>query len=316
MCTGISSRRAAAAFAVLLPLLLAPVPGRAQVFKLSTLRIPPDVAAGSWVVYEIDLVAKNRPPRRITQRLAVVSREGTGSEAGAWLEMKTTEAGRTRTERGFYMKPESKRDLLDSLYADDEAPAAEGAESPAETPKARPPKLRLARYQKLTPDGKLYEYPMEEEASALPEEDVTAMDMFEFSGRAAMDTLPSDTLRVGRKVVPCRVRRVKQYGAQAWEGSDSTYVNRAQMIRTYWRNPYIPVTGFAREVAEISSTRLPAAGTPTDSTAASATAPASEFFYRANLTLTDIGNNAVPEITQAPEPAPRESAPRPRFLDR
>jgi len=34
------------------------------------------------------------------------------------------------------------------------------------------------------------------------------------------------------------------------------------------------------------------------------------------MNLVDIGNDAVPEITQAPEPAPRESMPHTRVLDR
>src|SRR5690349_2640857 len=56
---------------------------------------------------------------------------------------------------------------------------------------------------------------------------------------------------------------------------------------------------------------------PTDSTA---THPepsgSSDFFYRATVSLVDLGNDAVPEITQAAEPAPREAAPHSRILDR
>jgi hypothetical protein len=313
--TGSSSRRAAAVSAFLL-VLLAPGPVRAQTFKLSNLRLPYDVAAGSWVTYQLDVVAKSRPARHITQRIAVVSREGTGAEAGAWVELKTTEGGRTRTERGYYMRAEGKKDILDSLYADEEPPAA------ADTlpVPARPQKLRLARYQKLTPDGKLYEYAMEEESTAsLPAEDVSAMDMFEFSGRATMEFLPPDTLRAGRKVVPCRVRRATRTGSQQWEGADSTYMNRAQMTQTFWRNPYIPITGIAREVAEVSTVRVPAPGAPPDTTAAAAPPeanPNSDYIYRATIALIDLGKDAVPEITQAPEPAPKESQPRARFLDR
>jgi len=312
--TGSSSRRAAAVSAALLLVLLAPGSVRAQTFKLSNLRLPPDIAAGSWVSYQLDVVSKARPTRHITQRIAVVSREGAGAEAGAWVELKTMEGGRTRTERGYYMKPEGKKDLLDSLYADDAPP-----DEPVDVAPVKPEKLRLARYQKLTPDGKLYEYAMDEEStSSLPEEDVSAMDMFEFGGGAALDTLPPDTLRVGRRVVPCRVRRSRRTGSQQWEGEDSTYVNRAQMTQTFWRNAYIPVTGMAREVVEVSQIRVPVSGAAPD-TAAVAASPevksTSEFFYRATIALTDLGKDAVPEITQAPEPAPKESMPRPRFQD-
>jgi hypothetical protein len=320
LCTGTSSRHVAASLALVVAL-LAPGSGRAQTFKLSTLRIPADATPGSWVAYQVDLVSKNRPPRKVLQRIAVVSREGTGSESGAWVELKTSEAGRTRTERGFFMKPEARRgSLLDSLFADEAGPPE--PDSLGGTPAASVPKLRLARYQKLTPDGKLYEYPMDEEGTSLPEEDISAIDMFEFSGRGTADSLSPDTLRVGRKVVPCRVRRVTRQGSQGWEGDDSTYTNRARMATTVWRNPWIPVTGIARKIVEVSSERVPVPGSTAASDSAatnpapSGSAPASDFFYRATVALVDLGNDAVPEITQAPEPAPRESAPHPRILDR
>src|SRR6185503_20061483 len=192
-------------------LLLVPGSGRAQAFKLSGLRLPADVAAGSWVAYQIEMVSKKSPTRKITQRIAVVAREGAGAESGAWVEMKTTESGKTRTERGYFMAPESRRDAIDSLFSDDPPPAPEG-----EAPKATTKRLRLARYQKLMPDGKLYEYPMEDENAAIPEEDLSAMGMYDFAGRGIRDSLPPDTLRVGRKVVPCRVRRVRRLGVQEW----------------------------------------------------------------------------------------------------
>lgn len=319
MCTGIRSRHVAASL-LLFVALLAPGSGRAQTFKLSTLRIPADATPGSWVAYQVDLVSKNRPPRNVQQRIAVVSREGTGSEAGAWVELKTSEAGRTRTERGFFMKPEARRGgLLDSLFADEAGPPEPDSLG---TPAAPLPKLRLARYQKLTPEGKLYEYPVDEEGTSLPEEDISAIDMFEFAGRGVADSLPPDTLRVGRKVVPCRVRRVARQGSQGWEGDDSTYTNRARMVTTVWRNPWIPVTGIARKIVEVSSERVPVPGAAAPDSVASnpgpsgSVPPASDFFYRATVGLVGLGNDAVPEITQAPEPAPRESAPHPRILDR
>jgi hypothetical protein len=217
------------------------------------------------------------------------------------------------------MRPEGRRDLLDTLFADDPAPAS-GGDAPAPPPQS---KFRLARYQKLTSDGKLYEYPMEE-GTALPEEDISAMDMFEFSGRATIDSLPPDTLRIGRRVVPCLVRRMRRYGSQEWEGEDSTFTYRAMSVQTFWRNPYIPLTGFARQTIEVSQARVPKAGLAVADTARADSASAvpmppsspGDFFYKATLQLTDIGNDAVPEITQAPEPAPKESMSHPRILDR
>ncbi len=304
--------------------------------------------------YEVDVISKNRPPRKLAQRLSVVSREGTGSEAGAWVELKTTEAGRTRTERGFFMRPDAARQRVAVPFDDEEPAAGATPDSPVapatpSTPGTPVTRLKIARYQRLTPDGKLYEYPVEEEGGRLPDEEISAMDMFEFSGRGSVDSLAPDTLRVGRKVIPCRVRRARLSGAQDWEGDDTTYVNRAVMTRTYWRNPWIPVTGFARMVVEISTERVPIhPAAPPDSAARGASAPgtsgvppsappaassadttgagvkppqpqeagaaAQDYIYRANVTLTDLGYDAVPEITQTPEPAPQEAAPRPRAV--
>src|SRR5204863_207927 len=64
------------------------------------------VHSGSWISYQVNVVFKNRPPKRVMQRLAVVSREGIGDEAGAWIELKTVENGRVRVERGFFAPPE------------------------------------------------------------------------------------------------------------------------------------------------------------------------------------------------------------------
>jgi hypothetical protein len=338
LCTGINSLRLPAALAAAAWLLLPLGVSQAQSLKLSSLRLPPDVAAGSWVAYQVNVVSQNRPPRRFTQRLAVVSREGTGAEAGAWVELKTIESGKARIERGFFMPPDAGRDALDSIFVDD-APATDEAAGSGAPPggasRSSPPaKLKLARYQRLTPDGKLYEYAVDEEGAPLADEDISAMDMFEFSGRGSADTLAPDTLRAGRKVIPCRVRRVRRSGTQDWQGDDTTYVNRAVMSRTYWRNPWIPVTGYARLVVEVSTQRVPirsasppdsaargpgagATAASPDSAAAGTALPAGATqtsFYRAEATLVDLGRDAVPEITQVPEPAPQESSPRPRNI--
>jgi hypothetical protein len=347
LCTGINSLRLPAVLAAAAWLLLPTGVSEAQSLKLSSLRLPPDVAAGSWVAYQVNVTSQNRPPRRFTQRLAVVSREGTGAEAGAWVELKTIESGKARIERGFFMPPDAGRDAVDSSFVDDapatdERPVSDAPSVAAPTAGAShsspPAKLKLARYQRLTPEGKLYEYAVDEEGAPLADEDVSAMDMFEFSGRGSADTLAPDTLRAGRKVIPCRVRCVRRSGTQDWQGDDTTYVNRAVMSRTYWRNPWIPVTGYARLVVEVSTERIPVrAASPPDSAArgpagasaasadtagAGTVAPAGRepgaanqtSFYRAEATLIDLGRDAVPEITQVPEPAPQESTPRPRNI--
>jgi len=332
LCTGINRLRLPAVLAAAAWLLLPTGVSQAQILKLSSLRLPQDVAAGSWVAYQVNVSSKNRPPRSFTQRLSVVSREGTGAEAGVWVELKTIESGRARTERGYFMPKEAGRDFADSSLYDEEAGSdPTPSDTPAETAANAPPassrpslglvnvkRLKLARYQRLTPEGKLYEYPVDEEGSPLADEDVSAMDMMEFAGKAVRDTLPLDTLRAGRKVIPCRVRRIARSSAQDWDGDDSTYVNRAVMTRTYWRNAWVPVLGYARLLVEVSTMRVSTgAAAPPDSAGrgAAGTAPPPASFYRADASLVDLGRDAVPEITQAAEPAPQESTPaRPRII--
>jgi hypothetical protein len=342
LCTGIHSLRLTALLAAT-GILLSTGASSAQVLKLSSLRLPADVVAGSWVAYQVNVSSKNRPPRRFTQRLSVVSREGTGAEAGVWVELKTVESGKVRMERGYFMPPDAGKDFADSSLYDDmsgggEAPPSNASATPQAASRSGPSnRLKLARYQRLTPDGKLYEYPVGEEGAPMTDEDVSAMDMLEFTPKAFADTLAPDTLRAGRKVVPCRVRRVRRYGTQPWEGDDSTYVNRALMTRTSWRNQWIPVTGYGRLVVVVSAERVPIhAGAPADSAAhaPSVASPAppdtshtgtpapqpresgpdQDYFYRADATLVDLGRDAVPEVTQAAEPAPQESVPKPRTL--
>ena len=329
MCTGINRLRLPAVLTAAAWLLLPTGVSQAQILKLSSLRLPQDVAAGSWAAYQVNVSSKNRPPRSFTQRLSVVSREGTGAEAGVWVELKTIESGRVRMERGYFMPTEAGRAFADSsLYDEGAGVDPEPSDGHAEAAANAPPRpsmglvnakrLKLARYQRLTPEGKLYEYPVDEEGSPLADEDVSAMDTKEFVGKAVRDTLPLDTLRAGRKVIPCRVRRISRASGQDWEGEDSTYVNRAVMTRTYWRNAWVPVLGYARLLVEVSTLRVPTgAAAPPDSAGrgAAGTAPPPVTFYRADATLVDLGRDAVPEITQAAEPAPQESTPgRPRVI--
>jgi len=323
LCTGVSSRALTPAL-VVLALLFAAGASHAQGLKLVSLLVPPDVHSGSWISYQVNVVFKNRPPKRVMQRLAVVSREGMGDEAGAWIELKTVENGRARVERGFFAPPEHAA-----------SPGARGGAM----------KLALARYQRLMPDGRLFEYPVGEEGSPLADDDISAMDLIEFAGSTMTDALAPDTVRVGARVLPCAVERVRRYGKQDWQGSDSTYVNRAVMTRTDWWSTGVPVTGYARSIIEVSSERVPIGG-PAQTDSASRTAvdpvripygtppfalappggsspPAASapgatggqgFFFRADILLLGMGNDAVPEITQAPEPAPEGITPRQKII--
>ena len=182
MFTGISSRGAALLSAA--AVLLACGASQAQSLKLASLSLPLDARPGSWISYQVTVESKNRAPRRFTQRLAVVSREGSGDESGVWVELKRVESGKPRLERGFFARPEHKvvpDSTTDDAVLDDAAsgePPPEGA-APARAAGAAP-RLRLARYQRLTPEGKLLEYGVGEEGSPLPDDDISAMDLLEF----------------------------------------------------------------------------------------------------------------------------------------
>src|SRR5262249_13727952 len=128
-----------------------------------------------------------------------------------------------------------------------------------------------------------------------------------------------DTLRVGRKVIPCHVRRMRRSGSQEWGGDASGDLSHAVLVQTTWRNEWIPITGYARRVLELSSEQLHR-GAPADSGGAARADPprpaatAGAGFYRAEIALLDLGTDAVPETTQVPEPAPQGPAPRPKMI--
>ena len=156
--------------------------------------------------------------------------------------------------------------------------------------------------------------------------------------------LGPDTLTLGRRVVPSMVERVRRYGSDQWPSNDdSTGIQRLVLTQTFWRNGVVPITGFARSIFQAEMRRLPwsswsdslLSGAPLttrpDSTrlaAATAVAAQADSLLRADtatdsaaptaagvvssptllawteLTLTDLGADAKPEITQEPELPP------------
>jgi len=294
-------RRASLAAAVLL---LAAPPAHAQLLKLAGLVIPSDLQPGRWVSYHVVLESRNRPPRELTQRLAAVAREGVGEQEGVWVELRTTEGNKSRIERGFFAHhlgiPQADRGFRNDV-------------------------LGISRYEVLTPEGKLFEYPVGSETATGGDEDISAMSAFEFLPMRAQDrdSLPPDTLRVANKVLPCTVERLWRVGSEPWDDPDTSFVNRAVMAQMAWKNPGVPLTGYARLVVEVSTQRVPAheTGDPdprgilSDSTATSPRITKGKLVYRSELRLVDIGKDAVPEITQEPEPGPAEEpSPRTRVI--
>lgn len=318
--TGCGSRLLSAAIVAVTLVGLPLDSSRAQSLSLRSLSIPHDIQPGRWVSFQVKIQSQNRAPRELVQRLAIVASEGSGEESGVWAELKTVEAGKTRIERGFFGQ----------VTYPEPSQSGDGAERIPAGKLAAIPASGLLRYQVLTPDGKLYEYPLDSEGGPRFDEDISAMDLFDFVPARPQDrdSLGADTLRVGRKVIPCRVDRIRRYGEEEWSDDDTSFVSRAVMTRSFWRNPAIPVTGYARSVLEVSSERVRAASRTTAPVDSAPTGPApadsvsqsepggapyvaageapemGRVFYRAEVMLLDLGDGAVPEVTQEPEPAP------------
>lgn len=332
-------------------------PASAQTLKLRSLRLPPQDLVGTWVSFHGRTQSRHSSVREFDQRVAVVSKEDLGKGRwGLWVELKTTDArGSSRIERGLFA-PASLRgqDLLpggdgsqieDRLRANDpageaDAPAVEGTRESGD--------LVLVRYQALS-GGKLYEYPIGATRHARQGGEVSSFELFEYdpSVTPIQTTVGTDTLRLGRRVVPALVERVRRYGSDRWPSNDdSTGIQRLVLTQTIWRNGAVPITGFARSIFEAEMRRLPwssrsdslLSGAPltarpdaahlADAMSVAAQAdsllraettseilsagparvyasdPSRPILAWTELALTDLGADAKPEITQAPELPP------------
>ena len=329
----------------------------AQTLKLRSLRLPAHDLVGTWVSFHGRTQSGHSSVREFDQRVAVVSKEDLGKGRwGLWVELKTTDArGSSRIERGLFA-PASLRgqDLLpggdgsqieDRLRANDpageaDAPAVEGTRESGD--------LVLVRYQALS-GGKLYEYPIGATRHARQGGEVSSFELFEYdpSVTPIQTTVGTDTLRLGRRVVPALVERVRRYGSDRWPSNDdSTGIQRLVLTQTIWRNGAVPITGFARSIFEAEMRRLPwssrsdslLSGAPltarpdaahlADAMSVAAQAdsllraettseilsagparvyasdPSRPILAWTELALTDLGADAKPEITQAPELPP------------
>ena len=251
--------------------------------------------------------------REFTQRVAIVGREETESGTAYWVELKTSDPTRgARIERGLFA--ERGGASLDLSGLDPVAP--DSAAMPGEVRE-----LRLIRYQVLTSDKRLYEYPVQSARAPRAGGEVSTFELFEFdpSMKAVRRFDGPDTLRIGRRVVPAVVERTFRVGSDDWaDASDSGTVSRLVLAQTYWRNAAVPITGFARSLFRATTVRIPipmdSTGRPLiaplpDSTALSAAASAADagaipVLSSTELLLQDLGADAVAEVTQKPEPAP------------
>lgn len=294
-------------------------PASAQTLKLASLRVFPADVVGPWVSYRVRTQSGRTPVRAFTQRVAIVSREKVGKGEGYWVELKTVDRAGTRIERGLFAASAPRSGDPEAGEAGEDADSENVAEA------GQP--LRLVRYQMLAPGGKLYEYPVASALSQRAGGGVSSYELFEFdpSVRPVRRFLGPDTVRVGRWVVPSVVEWTSRAGTDDWpmmEDSASTY--RLVLTQTFWRNPAVSITGFARSLFRVTTKRIPSkpgddpakpvyaavdttmAFAPSDTTTGpTAMEPGDgKLLSWTELVLEGIGADAVAEATQTPEPAP------------
>ncbi|HEU4334123.1 MAG TPA: hypothetical protein VFT32_06465 [Candidatus Eisenbacteria bacterium] len=297
--------------------------------------------------------------REFEQRLSVVGKQSLGGgKWGLWVELKTSEGrGAARIERGFFA-PASLRgtDLLGGGDGS-QIPGGRGDAPPADPPPATETpasgtsgaagEFVLLRYQVLTSGGKLYEYPVGSTRHSRASGDVASFELFEYDPaiRPIHSTIGPDTLVLGRRLVPATVDQTIRHGTDRWpHPADPSREAHLVLTQRYWRNPAVPLTGYARslfraEIAAVADSaaapdslaatapggptapgvvsadsaaaaRADSAATataPTDSAAAAPPAPATpatDVLAWTELTLVDIGADARAEVNQEPELAP------------
>ena len=362
--TGIRFLRAAAFAIIAFAVAAGSIPSAsAQTLKLRSLRLPAHDLVGTWVSFHGRTQSGHSSVREFDQRVAVVSKEDLGrGRWGLWVELKTTDGrGMPRIERGLFA-PAALRgtDLLpggdgsqiggssqtgDSPGSDDSANDDDAAPLAATRDEGG---FVLVRYQAMS-GAKLYEYPVGASRHARSGGEVSSFELFEYdpSIRPIQSSVGPDTLRLGRRVVPAVVERVRRYGTDRWPSNDdSTGIERLVLTQTFWRNGVVPITGFARSVFQAEMRRLPwsaksdslLSGAPLttrpdstllaaavavaaqadsllhadtvagalapDSTGLSASATPRSLLSWTELTLTDLGSDAKPEIKQEPELPP------------
>jgi len=299
-----------------------PAGAPAQSLKLASLRVFHSDVVGPWVSYHVRTQSGRTPVREFTQRVAIVSREKVGKSDGYWVELKTVDRAGTRIERGLFA-PGPPPSAAEARAESEQGSAADDSDSESVADAGTP--LRLVRYQMLAPGGKLYEYPIASAMSQRAGGEVSSYELFEFDPtvRPVRRFLGPDTVRVGRYVVPSVIEWTSRAGTDDWpmmEDSTSTY--KLLLTQTYWRNPAISITGFARSLFRVTTKKVPIPQGSTkpvyvgvDSTLAFApsdttTGPTSmepgdgRLLSWTELTLDGIGADAVAEVTQTPEPAP------------
>jgi hypothetical protein len=313
-------------------------PARAQALQLQSLDLPASPVVGPWVRYRVRTQTRSRPVREYTQRVAIVGKETVNGRVGYWVELKTEgQPSGTRIERGFFFPPGTSAPAQDDEAAP--APASPSRKARLERYQVLQSNGKLYEYpaEKLTElrsGGDVGTIELFEFDTAIP---------------AVVDDLGPDTLRSAAREVPTVVVRTRRAGADDWPTpGDTASVNRPLLVQTVWKNGAVPITGIARSLFQVTTERVPASARDTapiqgeapprpDITGSAASslppaqaphAPARPPFAPSpasaagaaihasapviswtDLVLLDLGADAVPEVTQTPEPLPDASSP-------
>jgi hypothetical protein len=238
------------------------------------------------------------------------------------VELKTMDGTSVRYERGLFAAGKSKDDEFELGDLDDGSGGVKITGDPRPEDAAAP--LHLVRYQTLT-GGKLFEYPVASAFSPRVGGGVSTYELFEFDP----DVLPvhrslgPDTLRMGSRVIPALLEWTSRAGTDDWPVfEDSTSRYRMVLTQTVWKNPAVPVTGFARSLFRVTAKRVPVRPdsarlvlmapdtsltfSPPDTTIGPTSLKPSDgaLLSWTEVVLEGIGTDAVAEVTQKPEPAP------------
>ena len=317
-------------------LFLAPVPVRAQALKLASLKLSSETVVGPWVSYRVRSQSRALPVRQYTQRVAIVAKEA----GGLWVELKTEgmPSGR-RIERGFFAPPSSGR----GAYRLERYQVLHSNGKLFEYP---PERIQAVRSEGDVTTIELFEY----DAAIPPAVENLGADTLRVGQRvvpvegertlragANAWQVPKDTSYVNR---PLLVQTV-------WK---NTSVPITGLARSLFQVVTEQVPSTDRSVAPTGSSAPPvppydpvatAAPTPAATgTGAAATPPGAAHTDNAtvmsgsppfaptytqvpttpkrpvtmlswtDLVLSDLGNDAKPEVTQEPEPLPEDTPPQ------
>lgn len=314
-------------------LFLAPAPARAQALKLATLKLSSETVVGPWVSYRVRSQSRALPVRQYTQRVAIVAKE-TG---GFWVELKTEgmPSGR-RIERGFF-QPSGRGAYRLERY--------QVLHSNGKLYEYPPERLQSVRSEGDVTTIELFEY----DPGIPPAVESLGPDTLRVSHRVVPVTgertlraganawqVPKDTSYVNRPLLVQTVWKnaavpITGLGRSLFQvvteqvpsadrslapsGTSAPPVPPYDPVITAAPTPAAPGTGKAAPPgAAHADTALVMSGSPpfapTYTPVPTTPKRPVTMLSWTDLVLSDLGNDAKPEVTQEPEPLP-EDAPAP-----